>query len=270
MTDWAPSVRRIEDDLSPWPVQAMQALLDHPPNARAGDPLPLGWHWLFFHEAVPSSSLGVDGHPARGGFLPPVNAPRRMWAGGRLHALKPVVLGQPAELVSTVRSVERKTGRSGPLTFVRVVHEVHQEGVSIEEEQVLVYREREAPRAHEVEDPAPRESSDPAWSRPFTPTRVTLFQFSALTYNAHRIHYDYPYATEEEGYADLLVHAPLTALALLDAAAVRGSTVTSFRYRALAPLFVDQTTILEGFDDGTLRARSTAGLPLMEGEATST
>lgn len=269
MTTWAPSVRTIEDDLSPWPVQAMQALLDHPPNARAGDPLPLGWHWLFFHEAVPSSALGVDGHPARGGFLPPVDAPRRMWAGGRLHALEPVILGQPATLVSKVRSVERKTGRSGPLTFVRVVHEVHQQGVSVEEEQVLVYRERESPRAVEVEEVAPRKSPDPAWSRPFTPTRVTLFQFSALTYNAHRIHYDYPYATEREGYADLLVHAPLTVLALLDAAAGQGSTPTSFRYRALAPLFVDQTAVLEGFDDGTLRAVSNEGLTLMEGTVTT-
>lgn len=264
MTEWAPSVRTIEDDLSPWPTRAMQALLDRPPTAEAGTVLPLGWHWLYFKEAVRASALGADGHPERGGFLPPIDAPRRMWAGGRLKALQPVVLGQPARLVSQVRSVEEKSGRSGPLTFVRIHHAVHQDGVSVEEEQVLVYRQAESPgvgpRAAER-----RETVDPAWSRSFIPTRVRLFQFSALTYNAHRIHYDHPYVTEEEGYPDLLVHAPLTALALLDAAIQEGASPTLFDYRALAPLYVDRRAVLEGLGDGTVRATSETGLPVMEG-----
>ena len=259
MTDWEPSVRSIEDDLSPWPVRAMQALLDRAPSAESGTPLPLGWHWLYFHEAIPVSELGTDGHPARGTFLPPVHAPQRMWAGGRLKAIKPVLLGQGARLVSTVRSVEEKEGRSGRLTFVRVAHEVHQNGLAVEEEQVLVYRAAQgaSPRPPGV-PPAP--GADPEWSTPFSPSRVMLFQFSALTYNAHRIHYDHPYVTSQEGYEDLLVHAPLTALALLDAATRHGEPPTSFGYRALAPLFVDQTVSLEGLSDGTVRAQSPTGV----------
>ena len=269
MTEWAPSVRTVEDLLSPWPVQAMEALLDREPVAQAGDPLPLGWHWLYFHQAVPSSELGPDGHPERGGFLPPVSAPRRMWAGGRLTALKPVVLGQPARLVSQVRSVEKKSGRTGPLTFVRVEHQVDQEGIAVVEEQVIVYREAQPVDKSEPTRVDPQSRPDPAWSRSFTPTRIKLFQFSALTYNAHRIHYDHPYVTEREGYPDLLVHAPLTALVLLDAAVQSGADPVSFEYRALAPSYVDHELVLEGFVDGALEARPPSGPPVVVGKLTT-
>ena len=177
--------------------------------------------------------------------MPEVDLPRRMWAGGTLRSLAPVRIGEGAELRSRVIGVEEKRGRSGRLVFVTVGQTVLQGGLAcVEEEQVIVYRGAD-PR------PAARTSAsgpgDGAWSETFLPTAVTLFRFSALTDNAHRIHYDHSYATEVEGYPDLLVHGPLTALLMLDAAGRHGAgPVTRFRYRALAPLFVDQRILLVG------------------------
>ena len=249
--------RRRTDLLSPWPAQAMQALLDRDPEGiREGDPLPLGWHWLYFRQPVRTSQLGPDGHERRGAFMPEVDLPRRMWAGGELRALSPVRIGEPAELRSQIREVREKRGKSGRLVFVTVGHAVHQGGrPRVEEERVIVYREARRTRdvrghaqSTPVPDPEPSDAAaNPAarWTRTFTPTTVTLFQFSALTYNGHRIHYDHPYATEREGYPGLLVHGPLTALLLLDAARRHSAAPpSSFRYRALAPLFADEPITL--------------------------
>ena len=254
------------DILGPWPSQAMLALLDRDPGTLAeGDPLPLGWHWLYFKEPVRASSLGPDGHERRGPFMPEIDLPRRMWAGGTLRSLRPVRIGARAELRSGVREVEEKRGKSGRLVFVTVGHTLLQDGhASVEEKQVIVYREAgprlaTAPaRARSTALPGPvavpPEPAMPpgtppaaAWTETFVPTAVTLFQFSALTYNGHRIHYDHPYVTGREGYRGLLVHGPLTALLLLDAAQRHGEAeASSFRYRALAPLFVDEPITLVG------------------------
>ncbi|MGI9627081.1 MAG: FAS1-like dehydratase domain-containing protein [Longimicrobiales bacterium] len=246
MSDWVPQPRTLVDTITPWPVRAMRGLLDQEPVAAEGDELPLGWHWLFFKELVRASKMGADGHPKRGTFLPPLELPRRMWAGGSLVAHKPVVIGEPAELRSRVTDVVEKEGRSGPLVFVTVGHEVHQGGLAVEEVQTLVYRGDDeegtrAPSSSPAPPPAPV-----AWSEDFAATPVMLFQFSALTYNAHRIHYDHPYVTEHEGYDGLLVHAPLTALALLDACGRHQGPTRSYRYRATAPLFADQPVRLMG------------------------
>ena len=242
----------------------MRGLLDQDPAAVSpGDPLPLGWHWLYFRDPLPASSLGPDGHEARGAFMPPGDLPRRMWAGGSLRALRPVIVGEPAELRSRVASVVEKVGRSGRLAFATVRHEVRQGSRRcVEEEQVIVYREagpqaRAAPRADAARPPVkpvpPRESPPEAaseldaaaWEESFLPTEVALFRFSALTYNAHRIHYDRPYA-EAEGYPALLVHAPLAVLALLNAAERCWGVAGGFEYRATAPLFANQPVRLVG------------------------
>ncbi len=241
--------------LPPWPAQAMEALLDRDPGGiRAGDPLPLGWHWLYFNKPVRASNLGPDGHERRSEFI---DLPRRMWAGGELRALSPVRIGESAELRSEILEVEEKRGKSGRLAFVTVGHEVLQGGrACVQEEQVIVYREAKRPRdvrghAQSSRPPVrpPAAAAAPhaaSWTQTFTPTPVTLFQFSALTYNGHRIHYDHPYVTEREGYPGLVVHGPLTALLLLDAAGRNGARPSSFRYRALAPLFVDEPIVLAG------------------------
>ena len=237
----------------------MLALLDRDPDTQSeGDPLPLGWHWLYFKEPLRASHLGLDGHELRGGFMPEVDLPRRMWAGGTLRALRTVRIGAAAELKSEITDVKEKRGKSGRLVFVTVADTLFQGGhACVEEEQVIVYREAERPPARlpvgreSIASEARHESASladhpaPAWTETFLPTTVTLFQFSALTYNGHRIHYDHPYVTEREGYPGLLVHGPLTALLLLDAAQRHSPRpVSRFRYRALGPLYVDQAIVL--------------------------
>ncbi len=255
------------DALTPWPAQAMLGLLDRDPRAIAeGDPLPLGWHWLYFKRPCRSSRLARDGHEVRGDFMPDVDLSRRMWAGGTLRSLRPALLGEPAELRSEIVSVTEKRGKSGRLVFVIAGHTVLQKNRRcVEEEQVIVYRESvrglavspsrtTAPPSGELpgnpgQGPGSggADSSAPEWTETFPPTTVNLFQFSALTYNSHRIHYDHSYATQQEGYPGLLVHGPLTALLLLDAAQRHApAPVSSFRYRALTPLFVDQPITLVG------------------------
>lgn len=286
------------DVLAPGPAQAMLGLLDRDPRAISeGDALPLGWHWLYFRQPRRASRLARDGHETRGDFMPDVDLPRRMWAGGTLRSLHRVSLGEPAELRSEIASIAEKRGRSGRLVFVTAGHTVLQgDRRCVEEEQVIVYREsaprpgrpregrrgsglalgstarpstagtrfragrRKASTSGQARNPAGaaaardaarggdgRAGSAPGWTETFLPTTVTLFQFSALTYNGHRIHYDHPYATRREGYPGLLVHGPLTALLLLEAARRHGPRpVRRFRYRALAPLFVDQPIRLVG------------------------
>ena len=254
--------------LSRGPAGIMQAILDRDPaGIREGDPLPLGWHWFYFKQPLRASSLGVDGHEHRGAFMPDMDLPRRMWAGGTLRLLGPLRIGEWAELRSRVAGVEEKRGKSGRLVFVTVGQTVLQGGrACVEEEQVIVYRGAESGSAAGIgssgTDAVRDAGQAPAtlWRETFLPTTVTLFQFSALTRNAHRIHYDHPYATEVEGCPGLLVHGPLTALLLLDAATRHGTgPVTRFRYRALAPLFADQPITLAGRPGSSVPANAKPG-----------
>jgi len=261
--------------LSPWPAQAMQALLDRDPaGIGEDDPLPLGWHWLYFRKPVRTSNLGPDGHERRGSFMPETGLPRRMWAGGELRSLRPARIGARAQLRSRVRGVEEKRGKSGRLVFVTVGHTLLQDGdACVEEEQVIVYRDAERRAASGPESAAPRRNPDAApavpnaWTETFLPTTVTLFQFSALTYNGHRIHYDHPYVTEREGYRGLLVHGPLTALLLLDAARRHArAPLSRFCYRARAPLFADEPITLVGRpESGVVEALDPTGAVAMRG-----
>lgn len=217
----------------------MLATLDYADRKLgAGDALPPLWHWLYFLPRAPASRIGSDGHPQRGGFLPPVALPRRMFAGARLTFRHPLVIGKHASRTGTVKNVTQKSGGSGNLVFVLVEYKIEQDGrVCVEEEQDIVYREPGArvPAPEAKEWPAPPAG---AWTRVITPDPVLLFRFSALTFNAHRIHYDRPYAVNEEGYPGLVVHGPLTALLLLDL--VHRNTkreVVAYSFRGRAPIF---------------------------------
>ncbi len=243
---WLGRERVEEDVLDLFPARGMAALLDRDPDAFVdGTPLPAGWHWLYFKPLARRSVLGPDGHARLGEFLPPVPLPRRMWAGGTLAWSGVLRLGEKARRRSTIESVEEKSGRSGRLVFVTVRHRIETaRGLALDEAQHIVYREATPAPAH-AEGPAPLPVA--AWSEPFTADAVTLFRFSALTYNGHRIHYDAPYATGAEGYPALVVHGPLLASLLLDAAARHGSRAPEqFTYRALSPLFVDEPFRIEG------------------------
>jgi 3-methylfumaryl-CoA hydratase len=243
---WVGRERVEADVLGLFPARAMAALLDRDPDAFAeGDALPPGWHWLYLNPATPRSLLGPDGHARRGGFLPPVPLPRRMWAGGRLRFPRPLVVGERVERRSRILSVEEKRGSTGRLVRVTVAHEIRGAGgVAVEEEQDLIYREAPGPGEPPRSTPLPEEV---AWRETFLPDAVALFRFSALTFNGHRIHYDHPYATRVEGYPGLVVHGPLTALLLLDAATRHaGRRSTAFSYRAVGPLFGEQPITLAG------------------------
>ncbi|MEX2285356.1 MAG: MaoC family dehydratase N-terminal domain-containing protein [Gemmatimonadota bacterium] len=226
-------------------ARRMHALLDRDPAAlSAASALPAGYHWLYCNSITRRSEWGEDGHARRGGFLPPLDVSRRMWAGGSLRFLQPLHLGDAVERRSIITSIEEKEGRSGRFHAVRIDHRIHGPGgVAIEEQQNLVYLPATSPPAAN----APTfPKSEPEWRDVFTTDEVALFYFSALTMNGHRIHYDYRYATGTEGYRGLLVHAPFTALLMLDAAQRHGSPIREFSYRAIAPLFCGDTITLAG------------------------
>ncbi len=221
-------------------VEALASTLDLA-DIPGGDALPPGWHWLFFNPFVRRSELGPDGHPRRGGFLPDVKLPRRMWAGGRLIYRAPVPIGVTASKESQITKVATKDGSAGRLVFVTVRHTISHDGrLCIEEEQDIVYREASVPGS-----PKPKPSPAPEgaeWSEAVTPDPVLLFRYSALTSNGHRIHYDQPYTQDEEGYRELVVHGPLIAT-LLQGLAARcrpEMRLLRFDFRAMAPLFVDR------------------------------
>jgi len=248
LREWIGRRQCAEQFIDPFPARALAGLLDRAePPPSAGEALPLPWHWLYFLDTPLRRAIGPDGHLERGGFLPPVPLPRRMWAAGKIEVLSPLVIGRPASKVSTVRSVDLKEGKTGPLVFVTVGHELHQDGrVCLLEEQSLVYRE--APSAA-----GPLPSGEPptlagSWADDLRPDPALLFRFSALTYNGHRIHYDRDYATREEFYPALVVHGPLLATLLLDLLARQrpGAKVTRFEFRALRPAFDTDPIRLRG------------------------
>lgn len=244
---WIGRAEETEDLISAWPVRALQATLDLPDALpRQGDTLPPLWHWLFFLPTVPHSNLGPEGHARLGGFLPPVDLPRRMFAGGRFTFHGPLRIGETAFRKGTVMGIEEKQGRSGRLVFVTIRYEITGgEGLCISEEQDLVYREPpEGP-----ESPSPGADPVPlaAWARTIVPDPVMLFRFSALTFNSHRIHYDHPYATAVEGYPDIVVHGPMTAVLLADLARREGpGPLEAFSFRARSPLFARDPFTLSG------------------------
>lgn len=231
--DWIGRTESSPDQITANLSRRIAATLGQPAPAP-GEALPELWHWAYFQEPADAAGLGADGHAARGGFLPPADRRNRMWAGGRLEFLRPLVVGEDAMRRSTILSVDEKTGRTGSLLFVTVRHDYEQrDGLAVREEQDIVYREPAPPR---TADPEPL--AQPEWSETVVPTSTLLFRYSAVTFNGHRIHYDWPYATAEEGYAGLVVHGPLIAT-LLVGAFVRAHPAlrpTHFSYRGVRPL----------------------------------
>lgn len=247
LRDWVGRKETRKDVVASWPVTALAATVDDAGvSADDGKPLPPGWHWTFFLEAKPPSELGPDGHPKRGGFLPPVPLPRRMWAGGRLEFLRPLTVGERITRESEIISVEPKSGRSGTLVFVTVRHTIGGEsGAAIIEEQDIVYRE--AAKAGDALPPGKQAPQGAQWKREVMPDTVMLFRYSALTFNGHRIHYDESYVTEEEHYPGLVVHGPLQATLLLDLCRTHAKTpLKKFEYRALSPMFAGKAFTVDG------------------------
>ena len=235
-------------------AKAMAATLDLERAPQHGDALPPGWQWLFFNPAVRRNALGVDGHPQRGGFLPPIELPRRMWAGSRIRYLADLPIEALATRRSRIAKIENKSGKRGSLTFVTVEHTLSRDGTPcIVEEQDLVYRDAPAPGAATAPQ---RHDGVAQWSRKVEPDTTLLFRYSALTFNGHRIHYDQAYARDGEGYPDLVVHGPLTATLLQQFALEHGDgrSLARFEFRGITPLFVGRAFQLEGrqADDGTL------------------
>ena len=236
---WVGRTETLDDVVTVAPVLALAATLDDGnPVAGAGDPLPPLWHWLYFVPKPRRSELGPDGHAARGGFLPPVPLPRRMWAGGRLTWHDPIRVGDRVERVSRVESVSGKSGKTGELVFVLVRHTVSTaRGVALVEEHDIVYRD--VPPAGMAQPPAPPARTDEAWSSRVVPDDPLLFRYSALTFNTHRIHYDRRYVTGVEGYPGLIVHGPLIATMLVELlrSHLPSAQLAQFSFRAVSPLF---------------------------------
>lgn len=229
-------------------VQALAATLDLHAAPAAGEPLPPGWQWLFFNPVVRRSGLGADGHPRRGGFLPPIELPRRMWAGSRIEYRAPLPVDSEATRRSRILKVENKVGKRGSLWFVTVQHTTLAGGETcIVEEQDIVYREATPPGAAPAA-PVQRFDGEAQWSRTVEPDTTLLFRYSALTFNGHRIHYDQAYARDEEGYPDLVVHGPLTATLLQQLALEHGAgrALARFEFRGVSPLLVGRSFQLEG------------------------
>lgn len=236
LREWIGRTETQSDEVTRAPVAALSATLDRSdPLPQFGDILPPLWHWLYFLPVHRQSELAEDGHARRGGFLPPVPLPRRMWAGSRFEFHHPLRVGEEITRVSRICDVVSKQGRSGPLVFVTVRHEIaNAEGIALTEEHDIVYRGKGD--SQNAPPPAPATCS---WSRTIQPGDVLLFRYSALTFNAHRIHYDRRYAMEVEGYPGLVTHGPLIATFLLDLLRenLPGVNVARFSFRAVGPLF---------------------------------
>ena len=285
--DWSPSEEVVHDVVTASRAAALHGLLDAPGEPpREGAPLPILWHWLAFLPTVPQSQLGPDGHPRLGGFLPPVQLSRRMFGAGEVtlgaardergeasdggrRGAGALRVGEPLERRGTVSDVRSRTGRSGELVLVTVGYEVKGADGSLGERQELVYRE--APSRPPAGEATPAQGAgSAAASAPIGPDHAgwewgidlevgptLLFRFSALTYNAHRIHYDRAWATEVEGYPGLVVHGPLQAVALAELCRryVPDRRLCRFQFRAVSPAFDDGPVLLRGRpleDDGAV------------------
>jgi 3-methylfumaryl-CoA hydratase len=231
-------------------VDRFKATFDQNGDAKDGDPAPVMIHLCVAPPAAPTSGLGPDGHPARGGFLPPVPLPRRMWAGGAFTFHDEIRVGERVTRTSTIRDVTVKEGRTGTLCFVTVDHRIDSaDRTVIEERQDIVYRGIDAPGS------TPKKAPEPAAQGTHRivvdPSAALLFRYSALTFNGHRIHYDNPYVREEEGYPGLIVHGPMQATMLVQfAETLRGRRPAQFDFRSLSPLFDIADFTLNAEEDG--------------------
>ncbi len=235
-----------DDVLDPRPLAQLALALDLPgPAPVVGDPLPAGWHWLYFNSIVPQAELRGDGNATAPPPLPVIDLPRRMWGGGRIDFLHPLRVGAKVRRRTTVHSIYERAGKAGPLVFVVLRHEISDEqGVALVEEQEMLHRDPAlAPPGTVGRTEAP---PDAEWTMSFRPSVSLLFRYSAATFNAHRIHYDADCA-RHEGYGGAVVHGPLLAMLLMDGPARHSRrTVRRLSYRGVSPLFHDATAVLAG------------------------
>jgi 3-methylfumaryl-CoA hydratase len=270
--DWIGKTETRTDTVTAAPLAALSALLDRDdPAPRTGDAAPPLAHWLYFLPGYRQSEAGPDGHALKGSFLPPVDLPRRMWAGSRLEFLRPLEVGSQVTRTSRIGDISAKEGRSGKLVFVTVRHEISDSGgLVLTDEHDIVFRGEAALAAKPVA--APR---DETWRREIHPDPVLLFRYSAVTFNSHRIHYDHPYATQVEGYPGLVVHGPLTATLLVDLLrrSAPEAKLKTFAFRALRPVYDTANFFTCGVPDESHRGarlwtRDAEGAVTMEAKAT--
>jgi len=238
LTDWLGNSEERQDQIVAFPANALSATLNYDVKYLDGSVLPPLWHWLYFLPIYRLDPANYDGHAALGGFLPPVKLPRRMWAGSRVSFLYDLTIGTEARKVSTIKSIQQKSGKSGDLVFVTVAHQVFQNDTCcIEEEHDIVYRS--APDINATAPVFKTTDTSPEFSYVVKPDPILLFRYSALTFNGHRIHYDQPFCIETEGYEGLVVHGPLLATMMLDLIRQNfpDAVVKYFQFRALAPVF---------------------------------
>lgn len=255
MADWTAWIgRRIaqQDVLTPSALARFRATID---SDEIGDVAAQAIHWCLCLPDAPTATLGPDGHPLRAdnpdSFMPPIPLPRRMWAASDVRFHAPIAAGAVIARTSTLAAIKEKSGATGQLVFAEVEHETRADGVlAVSERQTIVFR---APAPVAAPAPAPVSTDAPdlsawTWRRDLVPSEAMLFRYSALTFNSHRIHYDLPYAREEEGYRGLVVHGPLTATLLLDLAQreLGANALATFTMRAQAPAFVGEPMHLVG------------------------
>lgn len=258
MTD---ETQTLTDVMDPARARAMQATLGHAITISAGDPLPPFFHQLYFWDPQGPDGLGRDGHPKLGGIIPEMGLPRRMWAGGRMEFHAPLRAGITADRHTVREQAERKTGRSGPLAFVTLRHEIRQNGtLCLTDWQDIVYREDPDPDTPPQDPPVARRDETARETGHFDTT--VLFRYSALTFNGHRIHYDSDYAETVEGYSGLVVHGPLLAQRLILLAERELGSLKTFAFRATAPLVhTEEATFC--WRDGTAWVRGPDGRQCM-------
>ncbi|MBV4484563.1 MaoC family dehydratase N-terminal domain-containing protein [Pseudomonas sp. SWRI153] len=240
---WIGRRQECHDRISFTLVKRIAATLSEP-APKPDEPLPPLWHWAFFQEPVMAEQLGPDGHPALGDFLPPAHNRNRMWAGSRIEFFQPLRVEAEVTCVSTILNVEEKHGRTGSLLFVTVRHEYFQDGQrALQDDQDIVYREPTPPKLSTADTLAQGQ-----WQEQVEPSATLLFRYSAVTFNGHRIHYDWPYVTETEGYPGLVVHGPLIATLNLRAftRAHPDARLHRFSFRGVRPLISAQAFSVGG------------------------
>ena len=252
LKDWIGKSDTAEERAGAFRMQGLAALLDKKAVPQEGDPVnPMG-HWCYFTPRVPATEIGKDGHPARGGFMPPVPLPRRMFGGFRATHYRPLIIGEMVQREARITDVQIKQGSTGTLVICTVRNSFRGEnGIAIEEDHDYIYRDNPSTNANDSSGGSgktPAAPNDHAWSKKITPDPVMLFRYSAVTFNGHRIHYDRKYVTEVEGYPALIVHGPLIATLLLELALENnpGRTVHKFDFQARAPLFDDAPFTVAG------------------------
>ena len=263
LNGWIGKTEVTHDQVTIAPLKALSATLDRrDPVSVQGEAIPPLWHWLYFLPAHQQSEIGPDGHARRGGFLPPVPLPRRMWAGSRFEFINPLRVGDAVTRTSVIEDVRVKSGKTGRLVFVVVRHEIAAAtGLALREWHDIVYREMpSATDAPSALQPAPQHSD---WHREIIPDSVLLFRYSALTFNGHRIHIDRSYAVNVEGYPGLIVHGPLIATLLMDLLRRNrpDAQVRAFRFKALKPLFDIAPFVLYGASQPSHEVRLWAATP---------